>query len=157
VVERLDSIQRDIEFLTEHDPNSTFRDVLLRRFTVYTSMYVNNYPKTNSISVAVMLNTYLAVGGHEERLLDIADPKERATEFHRLLNRHTFIPDPLPRTAIDAYRKRVEELTDGNEAQGIALFLEIQEKLDVIGNCIWELTLDLDGEISDGADRALGK
>lgn len=109
------------------------------------------------VSASGALNMYLAIIGHEEKLLDIADAAERARAFHKLLDGHSFVKDPFSSANVDAWRAKAATIMTLTEAGGIALFLEMEECLHQISRALREMASDLDGHIQMLVDEARGK
>ncbi len=103
------------------------------------------------------LNIYLAVLSSEEKLLDIPDETERAVAFHKLLDQHTFIRDPLPRERLVALREEADGVVEGTEKEGVSTFLRIEEELAKVLPAIQEFAHDLDWYFEQELDLRRGK
>lgn len=155
VAELLDDIESRIAFITEDDIN--FCDVLISRFAIMTPAFTEIWASGRKIAADGAFNVYLAALKHEERLLDIADPGERAKEFHQLIKTHSIISNPLSTERIDEYREQAENLLSIPEAEGVAFFLRVDEDLEDFGNTLREMSFDLDMYISRRIDEMRGK
>lgn len=143
----VDKVQRSLDYLTEYD-DTDFNAVLTHRFTIMTPFFSENELAGKTMTdPLVALNIYLAVLDSEEHLLDIADPAERATEFHLIVNAHDFQEDILASLDLDRYRRLAEEVTSQTEVAGITTFLKIEAELDNIGRAASECAMDLDGYV----------
>ena len=77
--------------------------------------------------------------------------------FHRLLDAHSFVKNPLSSSVIDAWRAKEKTIMGLTEGQGIAVFLEMEADLNQIARAVGELAFDLDGHIQMLVDEARGK
>jgi hypothetical protein len=144
----IDSVQRNFDYLTESD-DIDFNAVLAMRFSMMTPWFSRNEIAGKTMHAPVVaLNIYLAVLDSEERLLDIADESERATEFHKLVNGHEFLDDVISAFQLDRYRQAAEDVTKQSESAGISQFLEIEEQLERIARAGSECTSDLQGYVN---------
>jgi len=152
----LDQIENNIDNITE-DPELDFNWILSRRFAVFSPAFVRNIRENKPIHALGALNIYLAVQAHEEKLLDIADEVQRATQFHQLLHNHPFDSAPVTRTQIATSRKTAETILSDKEEQGIATFLKIEDEFNAIADVLREMVWDLDGYIEERIDEIRGK
>ena len=152
----LETIQGRIDFILEnHDIDLC--DVLIHRFAIFTDAFVDALIAGKSMTIQAAVNIYLAVAKDHERLLDIEDQTERTDEYHKVLNAHSFVADPIPQQMIDGFRERVDALGSSSEAEGIALFLQIEKELRIPSKALEELAFDLDGYIQQQIDIMRGK
>ncbi|MEQ8854898.1 hypothetical protein [Gimesia sp.] len=141
----LDQLKSNIEFLTRDDDND-FNGVFSQRFAIMTNWFLENEKKScpmNNPNVAV--NIYLALNGHEERLLDIEDPNERQIEFFKVLNSHDFKKDILSSIDFARYQHLIDTVQTQSEAEGIANFLVAENELRELVDAVDECATDLDG------------
>ncbi|HET6324465.1 MAG TPA: hypothetical protein VFG04_07175 [Planctomycetaceae bacterium] len=153
----LDKIEQRIDYLTESDLTD-FNSVLAQRFSIMTPVFEEYEIQGKAMrDPATALNIYLAVLDSEERLLDIADPAERAAKFHEILDAHKFRPDIISSLQLDEYRQRAQRVTTQSEPIGITQFLEIEERLEAVGRAASECALDLDAYEQWMLDCSRGK
>jgi hypothetical protein len=156
IVQSLDEVEYRIRFINE-SKDIDFTWVTAHRFAVFSPMFERLTMERKRMSASGALNMYLAILDNEEKLLDISDPAERARAFHRLLDAHSFVKDPLSSENVEAWRAKAETIMTLTEGQGIAIFLEMQEDLYQIGRALGEMAGDLDGHIQMLIDEARGK
>lgn len=94
---------------------------------------------------------------HEERLLDIADPSERAEEFSKLVNGHNWQKEILSSIDFDLYDSMCKKMTSISEPDGIGQFLRVKSEITKISLAVRECAMDLDGYIQDMSDVIRGK
>ena len=153
----IDGLQRNIGFLTEYDDND-FNGVLGHRFAIMTGWFFANERKGNRMNdPRVAVNIYLAVMEHEERLLDIEDPNERAKEFADIVNAHDFKKDILSSIDFARYQQLIDDVPTKSEAEGIELFLDTEKQLRKIADAVDECAMDLDGYTQHMVDVMRGK
>jgi hypothetical protein len=153
----LDKVQGSIDLLTE-EPAMDFIPVLAQRFSVLSPAFARlEISRIRMTNPAAALNIYLAVLDSEEWLLDIADETERAKEFERLVNSHSFEMDIISHLRLDEYREMAESVTTQPEEEGIARFLEIEEDLEKLAWAAAECACDLDNHIQFLIDESRGK
>ena len=153
----IDEVDRHIKRLTEYD-DSDFNGVMAHRFAIMTPWFSQNERDGKQINdPRVAVNIYLAVLHHEERLLDIADPKERAAEFHRIVNEHNFNKDIISSIPVDEYRRIARDVKFKPEADGISQFLRVQSELQPMENALLECAMDLNGYTQLMIDTIRGK
>ena len=153
----IDRLQRNIGFLTEYDDND-FNGVLGHRFAIMTDWFFENQKNDNAMNdPRVAVNIYLAVMEHEERLLDIEDPNERAREFANIVNAHDFKKDILSSIDFAGYQQLIDDVASKSEAEGIKHFLDSESQLRKLGGAVEECAMDLDGYTQHMIDVIRGK
>ena len=153
----VNALRENIEFLTQYDDND-FNGVLAHRFAILTPVFRRNSRKGKELyDPRVALNIYLAVLEHEERLLDISDPTERANEFAQVVNSHGYEKDIISSIDFDKYDSLIRNVTSASESEGIATFLDVEEKLSSLSIAVEECAMDLDGYTQLMIDLARGK
>lgn len=153
----IDRLQRNIAFLTEYDDND-FNGVLGHRFAIMTDWFFENERKGNTMNdPRVAVNIYLAVMEHEERLLDIEDPTDRAKEFADIVNGYDFRKDILSSIDFARYQQLIDDVPTKSEAKGIELFLDTENQLRNVADAVDECAMDLDGYTQHMIDVIRGK
>lgn len=157
VNEYLEEIERHKQFIAD-SKGVDFRGVLVHRFGVHTPWFSKDLlDGGKNIHALGALNIYLAVLKDEESLLDVADPIERANAFHKRLEGHKFIRNPISRQKLTALRYKAKKILDMTHAEGIALFLKTEQELATIAAVLRELAWDLEGYYQHMSDLYRGK
>lgn len=153
----LNDVSGHIDFLTEHD-DTDFNPVMAHRFSRLTPFFSDNEIAGKKITNPVAaLNIYLAVLDREEELLDLVAATERATRFHKLLYEHEFDRHLLENLNLENYYSRAETALEKPEHEGIAIFLDAENRLKHLANAAYECALDLDRYITFMVDYFRGK
>jgi hypothetical protein len=155
--EFLEDIASRKHFINENK-DLDFREVLVRRFGVHTPWFSHDLlDSSKSIHARGALNIYLALLKEEETLLDIADPAERATAFHKRLKEHKFVLNPISHQKLTALKVKAKKVVTMAHTEGIALFLDMERELAPIAAALREMAWDLDGYYDHVSDLLRGK
>lgn len=153
----VDRLQRNIGFLTEYDDND-FNGALGHRFAIMTDWFFENERNGNVMNdPRVAVNIYVAVMEHEDHLLDIEDPRERAREFANIVNAHDFKKDILSSIDFTGYQRLIDDVLSKSEAEGINHFLDTERELRNLADAVDECAMDLDGYAQHMIDVIRGK
>ncbi len=154
----LDSIEDSLTFVKGDGKGIDFYDVMTWRFAVFSGIFTAFMMDGRQLhKPEVALHFYLASLDEEERLLDIADPREREKAFHELLDSRPFNPKPISRQRLSAVRREAKKMSKLGEGEAIEKFLKIEEELDPLARALKNLASDLDGHIQHLIDVARGK
>ena len=158
IIAYLDDLERSMDFIEHDSEGINLFDVISDRMTILTPAFsdaVIDGESTKSYNYA--LNVYAAVLPEEERLLDIVDPRERATACHKLFSQHAFHREFMPKERVRKYRRQAGRVLEMNDADGIQLYLALEADLSAKREAVKELASDLDGHIGHLIDLARGK
>ncbi len=153
----LEELERQKDFIAE-SRDIDFREVLVGRFGVHTPWFSQDLlDPTKSIHALGALNIYLAMLKEEEGLLDIADPVERAKSFHKHLDAHNFIANPISRQKLTALKAKAKKVLTMPHTEGIDLFLQLEKDLTPIALAFSEMAWDLEDYHQHMFDSYRGK